>query len=153
MSSGGGSSVHAGGSGSGFGFDLDFGDDGWVLLALIAVQSTAFAVSSPARQAIIPRLVGPDELAAANTLNFTVFTAASVAGPLAAGLVLLHASVAAAYAVDALAFTAGLGENRGDVRDAIVARLAFLQPFDVAVVPAHEELTIARAVRSLGYDS
>ncbi len=79
-----------------------------LLLALIAVQSTAFAVSSPARQAIIPRLVGSDELAAANTLNFTVFTAASVAGPLAAGLVLLHANVAAAYAVDALAFTAAL---------------------------------------------
>jgi acetate kinase len=55
--------------------------------------------------------------------------------------------------LDALAFTAGLGENRADVRDAVTARLAFLQPFDVHVVAAREELTIARAVRSLGYGS
>jgi acetate kinase len=59
----------------------------------------------------------------------------------------------AAGGLDALAFTAGLGENRADVRDAVTARLAFLQPFDVHVVAAREELTIARAVRSLGYGS
>jgi len=76
-----------------------------LLLALVAVQATAFAVGSPTRQAIIPRLVGTEELAAANTLNSTVFNAARVVGPLTAGLVLLHAGFAAAYAVDALAFT------------------------------------------------
>ena len=55
--------------------------------------------------------------------------------------------------LDALAFTAGLGENRADIRDAVAGRLAFLEPFDVHAVPAREELTIARAVRSLGYGS
>jgi acetate kinase len=59
----------------------------------------------------------------------------------------------AAGGLDALAFTAGVGENRVDVRDAVTGRLAFLQPFATHVVPAREELTIARAVRSLGYDS
>jgi acetate kinase len=55
--------------------------------------------------------------------------------------------------LDALAFTAGLAEHRADVRDAIAGALAFAQPFQVELVPAHEELTIARAVRSLGYDA
>jgi acetate kinase len=54
--------------------------------------------------------------------------------------------------LDALAFTAGVGENRADVPEAIASRLGFLGAFRVEVVPAHEELSIARAVRSLGYD-
>jgi MFS family permease len=45
------------------------------------------------------------ELPAANALNSTMFNAAMVAGPLMAGVVLLRFNVAAAYAVDALAFT------------------------------------------------
>jgi len=76
-----------------------------LLLALVGVQATAFAVGSPTRQAIVPRLVPAGELSAANALNSTVFNAAMVAGPLMAGLVLLKFNVAAAYAVDALAFT------------------------------------------------
>jgi acetate kinase len=51
--------------------------------------------------------------------------------------------------LDVLAFSGGIGENRGDVRDAVVERLAFLDPFDVEVVPAREELVIAAAVRNL----
>jgi acetate kinase len=67
------------------------------------------------------------------------------------------AAAAAAMAVslggfDALAFTAGVGENRADIRDAVAQRLAFLGDFRVEVVPAREELVIARAVRSLGFD-
>jgi acetate kinase len=51
--------------------------------------------------------------------------------------------------IDVLAFTAGVGENRPDVRESVVARLALLGPFQVAVVAAREELVIARAVRAL----
>jgi acetate kinase len=51
--------------------------------------------------------------------------------------------------VDALAFSGGVGENRPDVRDAIAERLRFLGGFAVEVVPAREELIIARAVREL----
>lgn len=79
-----------------------------LLLTLVAVQACAFALSAPTRHAIIPRLVDRGEIAAANTLNATVFNAAQVAGPLTAGALLLHANVAAAYAVDALAFTVTL---------------------------------------------
>jgi hypothetical protein len=35
------------------------------------------------------------------------------------------------------------------VRDAVAGRLAFLEPFRVEVVPAREELVIARTVRRL----
>jgi acetate kinase len=48
--------------------------------------------------------------------------------------------------VDALAFSGGVGENRQDVRDAVAGRLAFLGGFRVEVVPAREELVIAREV-------
>ncbi|GAA2707199.1 MFS transporter [Micromonospora olivasterospora] len=83
-----------------------------LLLTLVAVQSTAFAITSPARNAILPRLVPAELLSAASTLNFTTFTAASVFGPLAAGLIFTfwHPDVGlpVAYAVDALLFTVSL---------------------------------------------
>jgi acetate kinase len=50
--------------------------------------------------------------------------------------------------IDALAFSGGVGENRADVRDAVAERLRFLGDFAVEVVPAREELVIARAVRN-----
>ena len=51
--------------------------------------------------------------------------------------------------LDVLAFSGGVGENRPDVRSAIAERLAFAGAFRVEVVPAREELVIARAVRRL----
>jgi len=51
--------------------------------------------------------------------------------------------------LDVLAFSGGVGENRDDVRAAIAGRLSFLGEFAVEVVPAREELVIARAVRAL----
>ena len=56
------------------------------------------------------------------------------------------AMTAAVGGLDALAFTAGVGEHREDVRGAIAARLEHLLPFRVEVVPSREELVIARAV-------
>jgi acetate kinase len=51
--------------------------------------------------------------------------------------------------LDMLAFSGGIGENRADVREAVTARLAFLGDFEVVVVPAREDLVIARAVTRL----
>jgi acetate kinase len=51
--------------------------------------------------------------------------------------------------IDALAFTAGIGENAAEVRERIVERVRFLGDFAVRVVPAREELVIARQVRQL----
>jgi len=82
---------------------------GVLLLALVAMQSAGFAISSPTRQAIIPRLLSADLVPAANTLGFTTSTAGGVLGPLAAGLIFASygttTGVTIAYAVDALLFT------------------------------------------------
>jgi acetate kinase len=51
--------------------------------------------------------------------------------------------------IDVLAFSGGVGENRADVRDALADRLAFVGWFEVQVVPAREDLVIARSVREL----
>jgi acetate kinase len=53
------------------------------------------------------------------------------------------AAVVALGGLDAVAFSGGVGENRGDVRDAVANRLAFLGGFRVEVVRAREELVIA----------
>ncbi|RKF27717.1 MFS transporter [Micromonospora globbae] len=83
-----------------------------LLLLLVAVQSTAFAITSPARSAILPRLVPEKLVPAATTLNYTTFTAASVVGPLAAGMIFTwwgtDVGLPVAYAVDALLFTVSL---------------------------------------------
>jgi MFS family permease len=87
-----------------------------LLLALVAVQSAGFAISSPTRQAIIPRLVPADLVPSANTLGYTSSTAGGVFGPLAAGLVLAAwpagtgagAGITVAYAVDAVLFTVSM---------------------------------------------
>ena len=50
--------------------------------------------------------------------------------------------------LDLLAFSGGLGENNGLVREAVVGRLRFLGDFPARVVPAHEELVIAAAVET-----
>jgi acetate kinase len=74
-------------------------------------------------------------------LGFGVFTyrVAGAVAQMAAGL----------GGMDTLAFSGGVGENRSDVRDAVVSQLSFLGDFDVEVVPAREELVIAHAVRGL----
>ena len=80
-----------------------------LLLVLVAVQSTAFSISSPTRQAIIPRLVPPDLVPPANTLGFTTSTAGAVLGPLTAGLIFggwsTDIALPVAYGVDALLFS------------------------------------------------
>ncbi|WP_439625165.1 acetate/propionate family kinase [Shinella sp.] len=45
--------------------------------------------------------------------------------------------------LDAFVFTGGIGENAAPVRDAILARLAFLPPFRTLVIPANEERMMA----------
>jgi MFS family permease len=83
-------------------------DSPGLLLLLTGVQATGFAVSSPTRTAIVPRLVGREEIPAATTLNSTMFNGAMVLGPLVAGLLIRQSDFAAAYAVDAVAFTVAL---------------------------------------------
>jgi acetate kinase len=61
----------------------------------------------------------------------------------------VSAMAAACGGIDVLAFTGGIGENAGDVREAIVERVRFLGDFRVEVVPSREELVIAAETRRL----
>nr|MDT0660188.1 MFS transporter [Micromonospora sp. DSM 115978] len=87
-------------------------ESAYLLLVLVAVQSTAFAISSPTRNAIVSRLVPRPLVPAAITLNFTTFQATMVLGPLTAGLLFARfdtgSALALAYAVDGLLFTVSL---------------------------------------------
>jgi acetate kinase len=74
-------------------------------------------------------------------LGFSVYTY-RIAGAVA------HMAMALG-GLDVLAFSGGVGENRDDVRAAIADRLGHLGEFEVQVVPAREELVIAREVRDL----
>jgi MFS family permease len=81
----------------------------WLILVLVAVQAGAFAIASSARGAIIPRIVEPELVPAANTLNFTIGNVGQVVGPLIAGvLVGLNHGYAYAYGIDAILFTTAL---------------------------------------------
>lgn len=77
-----------------------------LLYVVVAVQSAFFAVGNPARSSIIPRLVSPDLLPAANALGMLAWSVGFTLGPLLGGLVIAASGgVTAAYAVDVIAFT------------------------------------------------
>jgi acetate kinase len=60
------------------------------------------------------------------------------------------ASMAAALGgLDVLVFTGGIGEHAGSLRDEICAGLKFLGDFQVRVLPAQEDLQIARITEKL----
>lgn len=64
----------------------------WLIYLLTAAASAATAFDNPARQALIPRLVPPESLPGALSLNLTFFHVAMIAGPAASGLVIAATS-------------------------------------------------------------
>ncbi|WP_371814068.1 MFS transporter [Phycicoccus sp. HDW14] len=74
----------------------------WLLYAVVAVWSGAFAVSSPARTSIYPRILAPEQLPAANALSVFAMNAALTAGPLLAGVLVDWGGYRAAYTTDAV---------------------------------------------------
>ncbi len=79
-----------------------------LLLGLMAVNATGFAITSPTRGAIIPRILPAERVPAANALQSLVYSVGAVAGPMLGGVMLASAGFAAAYAIDAVLFSAGL---------------------------------------------
>lgn len=61
----------------------------------------------------------------------------------------VSAMAAACGGLDVLAFTGGIGEHAGDVRERIVERIRFLGDFRVEVVTSREELVIASETQHL----
>jgi MFS family permease len=80
----------------------------WLVLALFAVQTAFLAVNQPARNSVIPRLLPPDQLPAANALNMTVFQVGAIAGPLLAGVLIPVIGLPTLYLLDAVALLATL---------------------------------------------
>ncbi len=81
-----------------------------VLYAIVAVWSGAFAVASPARTSIYPRILPMAQLPAANALSVFAMNTSMTVGPLLAGLLIDTGGYKAAYTVDtALTLAAVLG--------------------------------------------
>ncbi|KIN65437.1 Acetate kinase [Sulfitobacter noctilucae] len=57
--------------------------------------------------------------------------------------------IAAMEGLDAVAFTGGIGENARDITDRIQRDLSWAGPFETLVIPAAEELHIAREAQTL----
>jgi MFS family permease len=80
------------------------------LYGVNALLAAATAFDSPARQALVPRLVPVAELPAALSLNLTMFHAAFIVGPAIAGLMIAGTGVPAGH-VAALAATAAARQS------------------------------------------
>ncbi|MFF3073324.1 MFS transporter [Kitasatospora sp. NPDC057936] len=79
-----------------------------VLYAAVAAQACFFALSSPARSAMIPRLVPSHQLPAANALNTVSMNLGMTVGPMLGGLLIGAYGVQSAFLVDTVAFTGTL---------------------------------------------
>jgi MFS family permease len=80
----------------------------WVLFAVAAVFASADGLQRPSLDAIVPRLVPHDQLAAAASLSTFRWTFGSILGPIAGGTLAVAIGPAAWYAVDAATFAVTL---------------------------------------------
>jgi ENTS family enterobactin (siderophore) exporter len=77
-------------------------DDVGLLYGLVAVQSACYAVNSPARTAIIPRLLSRDLLPSANALSGLSMSVGMTIGPALGGVLVASSGFVAAYSVEAV---------------------------------------------------
>jgi MFS family permease len=80
----------------------------WVLYALVALWNGAYAVSSPSRTSIYPRILDARLLPAANALSVFAMNASLTVGPLLAGVLVDGGGFKSAYTVDAVITTGAL---------------------------------------------
>lgn len=80
----------------------------WVVLVIFAVQQAFFAINQPTRSALLPRIVPPDQLPAANSLNMTVLQFGAIAGPLIGGALIPVLGFSWLYLTDTLCLFATL---------------------------------------------
>ena len=82
-------------------------DNVWLLYGLVAFQNGCFAINSPARTAVVPRLLPKHLLPAANALSGLSMGTAVTAGPLLAGP-LVKAGYGPAYSLQVLLLACAL---------------------------------------------
>ena len=80
----------------------------WSLYALVAIGAAFSAVSAPAQQTFIPRLVPREQLGTAMALNRIVFQVVMIAGPSLAGVVTAWTGLRGCYLADVASFAGAL---------------------------------------------
>src|SRR5205814_7387836 len=78
----------------------------WVLIALTFAMAAGGALNSPAWSAIIPEMVGMDQLAPAVTLSSVAYNIARATGPAMGGVVLAKWGAATVFVLNAVSFLA-----------------------------------------------
>jgi MFS family permease len=80
----------------------------WPIYVLAALSAGLAGVDLPARNAVIPKLVGRELFPSAAALSQIQYQTGQVVGPALAGLVIGHVSIAAAYWIDVASFVAAV---------------------------------------------
>ena len=80
----------------------------WLLYVIAALAAGLDALQRPSLNALVPRLVERDELAAAGALSSLRKTFGSILGPAAAGLLIASVGLPSTYGIDAATFVASL---------------------------------------------
>jgi MFS family permease len=80
----------------------------WALYLLATLSMCIFSFGIAGMTTVIPRLVEPHELAAANAIEGVYSSTTSVAGPAAGGVLIASLGLTGAYTLDAVTFAASL---------------------------------------------
>ncbi len=80
----------------------------WLLYAVVAAQGATGALGRPARDAILPLLVGRQQLAAARALTTLGWQLTALAGPALAGMITAGWGLRLCYAIDGVLTVIGL---------------------------------------------
>lgn len=79
-----------------------------LIYVLVALQALGSGINMPARSSIIARLIRPELLAAANSLNMITFGLGGAIGPLLAGALVASVGYGWTYTLDVLSFTVAM---------------------------------------------
>ncbi|WP_138442107.1 MFS transporter [Sinomonas susongensis] len=79
-----------------------------LIYVLIALQALGSGINMPARSSIIARLIRPELLVAANSLNMITFGLGGAVGPLLAGTLVASVGYGWTYTLDVMSFTVAM---------------------------------------------
>jgi MFS family permease len=80
----------------------------WVLYGAEAMGTALYAIQRPALDAMLPRLVGDDQIAAAAAVQGIYGSLGHVGGPAVGGILIATAGLSTTYAIDVVTFAASL---------------------------------------------
>jgi MFS family permease len=78
----------------------------WQILLLAFLSSVVMAIDNPARQALVPDLVGKENIASAVGLNSAAWNSAAIIGPSVAGVLVAAISTAGAFFINGVSYFA-----------------------------------------------